>query len=681
MAADRSDGAPHLVEPWAGHLLGVLIPAVITAFIVVVDDPGYRLGPVFIAAVAVVAAVAGARPAVTATVVGFFGFWYAVAPTANSFAFEWPEGPLSLLTYVFCCALVVFVGHQRDEQARRRLASQRRYQRLSDIGLLGVLFWRTDGRVTEANDAFLAMIGWSRDDLEAGRIDWRALTPEEYHGLDAAKLAELEIEGFHEPYEKEYVRKDGTRMAVLVGTALLEGEEAEGITFAVDVTQRWRLEEEREALRSSEQRALAEAESARHTLQVVLAASSRLMRHDDPEAVVDELVDVLAPELADVVAVFVPEGDLLRRARVVDSRHPELGQVLSSRFPVIVGSESPIAEAFRTGRTVEVDPEASARRIPTDQGPEYEAIVAGMAITGSVIIPLRVGNAVLGVMSLSGTEERGPLAPESVVAAHGIADRAAVALQKAQNFAEERRIATLMQQALLPDSRRTIAGHEVGTCYVPAAVGRAVGGDWWDVLGLPAGRVGIVVGDVSGHGVHVAPSMAKLRHSIDGVLMHGATPAEAVRAASHLLEVNRPGSYATAFVSVYDPHTRELVYSRAGHPPPVLLLDDEVVHLDHPGGTLLGLNTADRDQTTVVLPSRFELVAFTDGLVEEPGLDYDVGVDRLIDAVRALPPTLSGQQRAERLVADVVGTSGRDDVCVVMMRPCPTDEPPVGARP
>src|SRR5690606_28079110 len=112
-------------------------------------------------------------------------------------------------------------------------------------------------------------------------------------------------------------------------------------------------------------------------------------------------------------------------------------------------------------------------------------------------------------------------------AAHGIADRAAVALQKAQNFAEERRIATLMQQALLPDSRRTIAGHEVGTCYVPAAVGRAVGGDWWDVLGLPAGRVGIVVGDVSGHGVHVAPSMAKLRHSIDGVLMHGATPAEA----------------------------------------------------------------------------------------------------------------------------------------------------------
>ena len=79
-----------------------------------------------------------------------------------------------------------------------------------------------------------------------------------------------------------------------------------------------------------------------------------------------------------------------------------------------------------------------------------------------------------------------------------------------------------MQQALLPDGPRPIEGHEVGTCYVPAAVGREIGGDWWDVLPLPDGRVALVVGDVSGHGVHVAPSMAKLRHSIDGVLTYGA---------------------------------------------------------------------------------------------------------------------------------------------------------------
>ena len=67
------------------------------------------------------------------------------------------------------------------------------------------------------------------------------------------------------------------------------------------------------------------------------------------------------------------------------------------------------------------------------------------------------------------------------------------------------------------------------------------------------------------------------------------------------------------------------------------MLADEVVSLDHPGGTLLGLNMAERSDTTVTLPEQFELVAFTDGLVEEPGLAYDDGVDRLVRAVRALP--------------------------------------------
>jgi serine phosphatase RsbU (regulator of sigma subunit) len=165
--------------------------------------------------------------------------------------------------------------------------------------------------------------------------------------------------------------------------------------------------------------------------------------------------------------------------------------------------------------------------------------------------------------------------------------------------------------------------------------------------------------------------MAKLRHSIAGVLTYGASPAEAVTAASRLLESNRPGSYATAFVAVYDPRTRELVYSRAGHPPPLVVLGDGVIELDHKGGTLLGLNIRERAETTVTLPEEFELVAFTDGLVEEPRLPYDDGVARLLAAVRDLPDRLSGQQRAQRLVADIIGTTGRDDVCVVMVRPCP----------
>ncbi len=677
--ADRVTRRRGGLPAWLGWALAVGLPLVVSVAVWRIDNPDYRLGVSFIAAVAVVVAVAGTRPGLVATAVGAAGFWFTVTPPNNEWGLKWPEGVISLLTFLGCCALVVAVSHQRDVQVRRRAAYQRRYRRLSDIGLLGVIFWEIDGRVTGANDAFLEMIGYSRDDLDAGLIDWVALTPAEYHGTDAAKIEELTAEGYHEPYEKEYVRKDGSRVAVMVGTAFLEGSDREGISYVVDITERWRLEQEREQLLASERHALAEAEAATRRLRVVAAASARLMANLDPERVLHELTEVVVPELADVAAVFVPEGGLLRRARVVNARHPQLGEVLSTRFPVTVGSESPVAQAFRTGRTVEVPAEVSRARIPHEHGPEYEAAVAAMAVSGSVAIPLRVANDVLGVLTVSGTQERGELEPDAVIAAEQIAERAAVALQKAQSFAEERRIATLMQRALLPDSTRSIDGHEVGTCYVPAAVGREIGGDWWDVLHLPEGRVGLIVGDVSGHGVHVAPSMAKLRHSIDGVLMHGASPAEAVTAASHLLEVNRPGSYATAFVSVYDPARRRLTYSRAGHPPPLLLVGDGVRQLDHPGGTLLGINSAMRSQTTVDLPDDFELIAFTDGLVEEPGLDYDDGVERLVRAARALPPALAGQTRAEQLVADVVGTTGRDDVCVVMVRPCPPDTSPPAA--
>lgn len=660
------------VEPAVGYTLAVVAPLVVTLVVWRVDNPGYRLGTAFIAAVAVLAAVAGTGPAIVATGIAFLGFWYAVTPPRDSFVVSWPEGPVSLVTFVLCCGAVVAVGHQRDEATRRTVAFQRRYRRLADIGLFGVIFWEIDGPVTGASDAFLAMIGYTRDDLDARRIDWKALTPAEYHPLDAQKLLELSTEGYHDPYEKEYIRRDGTRVAVLVGTAFLEGSQTEGISFILDITERWRLEHERADLLDSERRALLDAEAATRRLQVVAAASAQLMAQLDPDQVVRQLADVVVPELADMGSVWLPVDGQLRRIITTHAAHAPLAEVLTTHFTVVARRDSAMAECFRKGRTIVV-PDMSIRGVErVEHDAEYEQAVRALQLTQGVVIPIKVGRDVLGVLTLSGTERRGALEPGAVLAGEQIAERAAVALQKAQAFAEEREIASLMQRALLPGSERSIEGHEIATCYVPAAVGREIGGDWWDVLRLPDGRFGLIVGDVTGHGVHVAPSMAKLRHSIDGVLVHGASPAEAATAASRLLEINRPGTYATAFVAVYDPHTRDLVYSRAGHPPPLLVLaDDAVVSLDHPGGTLLGLNQGERSEDTIELPEHFELVAFTDGLVEEPGLPYDDGVDRLVRAVRALPRDLAGQPRAERLVADIIGTTGRDDVCVVMMRPAP----------
>ena len=658
------------LPPGLRYPLAVVLPALVTMVVIGLDNPDYRVGTAFIAAVAVVAALAGTTSAIVATGVATIGFWYSVAPPSSSFEVVWPQTPVSVATFLFSCTAVVVIVNQRDRAARRAAAAGRRYRRLADLGLIGIIFWELDGPITGANDSFLEMVGYTRQELLDGLIDWKRMTPPEYLASDAEKVQELVTNGFHAPYEKEYLRKDGGRVPVLVGTAFLEGSEHEGISFILDMTERWRLEREREALLASERRALLAAEAATRRLQVVASASARLMAELAPDEVVRQLAAVVVPELADMASIWLPDDDArLERVITLHATHTELAEVLTRRYPVAARSDSPIAECYRRGRTIDV-PDMSIRgTLPVEHAAEYEQAIRALHLTAGVLVPIKVGTEVLGVLTLSGTVGRGPLQPGAVLAAEQIAERAAVALQKARSFAEEREIATLMQRALLPDGQRSVEGHEVATCYMPAAVGREVGGDWWDVLRLPDGRVALIVGDVSGHGVHVAPSMAKLRHSIDGVLTHGASPAEAVTAASRLLEVNRPGSYATAFVSVFDPASRELVYSRAGHPPPLLVLADEVVSLDHPGGTLLGLNMAERSDTTITLPEDFELVAFTDGLIEEPGLAYDDGVDRLVRAVRALPHDLVGQERAERLVADIIGTSGRDDVCVVMVRP------------
>lgn len=652
-----------------GYAIAVLLPLAVALVVNGLDNPSYRIGSAFFATIAVVAAVGGAGPALVAGLTSTVGFWfYSLAPT-RSFRLQLPEGAVSLVVFLLSVGLILWVTWQRDHAAERTRMSERRYRRLADTGLIGVIFWSIEGPITGANDAFLSMVDYTQSDLDDGRVDWRKLTPPDYDVADETKVAELKAKGFHEPYQKEYLRKDGTRVPVLVGTAFLEGSESEGVSYVLDLSERVRMEGEREALLVSERDARRDAETANRRLELIASASVSLMAAVEPHEVVERLAAAVVPELGDVASVFVPEGDLLHRQCTIHHTRPDLADALARRYPVVPASDSPVAEAFRSGRTCAIDV-ADERRSAQSPNSAFTAAVDQMRLADGAAIPLRTGTDVIGVLALTGTVDR-PLQPGAVRVAETIAERAAMALQKAQSFAAERQVATLMQRALLPDGDRTIPGHDVGTCYVPAAVDREIGGDWWDIVALRDGRVAIVVGDVSGHGVHLAPSMAKMRHSISGVLTHGASPAEAATAASHLLRVSRPGAYATAFIAVYDPVTRELEYSRAGHPPALVLSDGVLLELDHPGGTLLGLDVAERRQTTVRLPERFELIAFTDGLVETPGISYDDGVRHLVDAARSLPDDVYGQERAEILVASVIGTSdtpSRDDVCVVMVR-------------
>ena len=132
-----------------------------------------------------------------------------------------------------------------DDRKRAEAVLQERearIRRLVDANIIGIIIWNIEGEVIEANDAFLRMVGYDRNDVAAGRIHRADLTPQEWHSRDIKTVAELEVAGTTRPYEKEYIRKDGSRIPVLVGAARFDGDRNQGVSFVIDLTERKRAE-------------------------------------------------------------------------------------------------------------------------------------------------------------------------------------------------------------------------------------------------------------------------------------------------------------------------------------------------------------------------------------------------------------------------------------------------------
>jgi PAS domain S-box-containing protein len=135
-------------------------------------------------------------------------------------------------------------ARERAEIALRELANglEAKVRCLVDSNIIGIFIWNLDGRIIDANEAYLRLIGYDRGDLIAGRLSWRALTPPEWREADDRRVAQLEATGTSQAYEKEYFRRDGTRVPVLVGAAAFEGRSGEGVGFVLDLTDRKRAE-------------------------------------------------------------------------------------------------------------------------------------------------------------------------------------------------------------------------------------------------------------------------------------------------------------------------------------------------------------------------------------------------------------------------------------------------------
>jgi PAS domain S-box-containing protein len=190
-------------------------------------------------------------------------------------------------------------------------------RRLVESNLIGICLWHFDDRITDANDAFLRMVGHSREDFVSGRIRWMAMTPSEWSDVHARALAELRATGICKPYETEYLRKDGTRVPVLVGAATFGELRDEGVAFALDLTERKRAEEE---LRRSERRY--------HEAEMELAHANRV-------ATLGQLSASIAHEVNQPIAAAVNNASaalrwLGRERPDVEKAQQALGRIIAN---------------------------------------------------------------------------------------------------------------------------------------------------------------------------------------------------------------------------------------------------------------------------------------------------------------------------------------------------------------
>ncbi|MEU4123476.1 SpoIIE family protein phosphatase [Streptomyces virginiae] len=232
----------------------------------------------------------------------------------------------------------------------------------------------------------------------------------------------------------------------------------------------------------------------------------------------------------------------------------------------------------------------------------------------------------------------------------------------------ERALAARLQATLLPIPERSVelAGLCVEVAYVPSESGVNVGGDWYSAIELPDRSALFVVGDVAGHGLAAVGTMAQLRFTAKGMAATGSALIDVLRRLNNLLlhTDSEPSATATMVIGRYQPDVRRLTWARAGHLPPLLIRRGRAEFLAQPDGCLLG---AARDsvygQAVIDLEPGDHLLLYTDGLVERPGEDIDLGLGRLAQTALQLLRTGVDGELARTLAAQRAGN--RDDLCVL----------------
>jgi PAS domain S-box-containing protein len=464
-------------------------------------------------------------------------------------------------------------------------------------------------------------------------------------------------------------RKDGTAFWNEVSMSPVfdgDGTLTNFVGVQADVTARVQAEAEREAA----YRATERAQSRLATLAEVSAALSTTL---EVAEALNRMAQQLVPAVADWCAVDLGEPQGVRRVAVAH-RDPGKLSALQSVPPTAGVRGSTVSAVLAAGQPQlfkEIDDEQLVRLAGP---PERLALLRAVGVTSGLVVPLRARSRVLGALTLGLVDDRRRYDEEDLQMAADIGRRAGLAVDNAQLYGKEHEVAVALQRSMLPRVP-AVPGLEVSAHYFAGSDRADVGGDWYDVLPLPDGSVGVAIGDVMGHDLIAAAAMGQLRSVLRSYAWEGHRPSEVLERLDRLVQGLGMAQLATCVYGRLLPVEGGalLRYANAGHLPPVVQRrTGEVEVLDGGKSVLIGApggaSEGGRPDGSAFIPRGSTLILYTDGLVEDRETDVDAGVARLCALVAGHDPALGVSRLCDRLLDELLTGPRTDDAAVVAVR-------------
>jgi serine phosphatase RsbU (regulator of sigma subunit)/anti-sigma regulatory factor (Ser/Thr protein kinase) len=423
--------------------------------------------------------------------------------------------------------------------------------------------------------------------------------------------------------------------------------------------------------------------AANRRLSLLAMASENLGASLDVEATARALVSLLVPTLADHAMIDLVDIDSsgrvtghLRRSAMAHERNAVDPPVPYTKPGELVpySADHAALRSLRTGRTVLVENVNSDDLAAGSTDPAVAESLAAVGIHSQVAVPLAAREGVIGVLLLKHSVSERHFTHDDVAIAAELAARAAVAIDNARRYNREHAIALTLQRSLMRERLARTPELEAAARYVPAGGGVGVGGDWYDLIPLGGGRVGLVVGDVMGRGVSAASVMGQMRAAARTLAHVDLQPRQLL---AHLNSIvgELDEQLVTCSYAIYDPFTSTLCTGSAGHLPPLVKHPNGAAHeLAVWQAVPLGVGGVPFGQSAADLPPGTVVAFYSDGLVESRDRDLESGIAQLR---RALTAALSRDDDLETVADDVLAdllpapSAHDDDVTLLLVRTPP----------